>query len=614
MSTQVQRKLEFPVRKSARNAKKSANSDANADRLSPKTRSTRRSTRGKVTDENEPIPVLANSPRKRLSDDEDQENLLPNALSPSKKKKENKPVALRRDETPIRGALAQKLAQARIKDDSNTSIENKEPTPVKRCPLSPIKLCGNRVTAPLSPVKSPQKQLSPVKSPQKQILVASPRKQLPCSPRKAIFERSPVKKSPLKSPVMKLGKQECAAYHQVKQLFHTAKPDRLIGRDKETSEVRSFLKSHMSKKTSGSLYISGAPGTGKTAVLSHIIDELKGVHSCKTVYLNCMTLDNSSHVYGKLYTDICGKNAPTSKERLRAVERLITTDGPSIIMVLDEIDQLDSKNQEILYTIFEWPSLPKSRLILVGIANALDLTDRVLPRLQARPNCRPTLLNFAPYTKEQISAILKDRIKTLEEDGTSVIDSTAIQFCARKISAVAGDMRKALDVCRRAVELVETDVKSQRVLKLSDKGPQSPIKTSPKVPKKISVLHINNVLSDVYGSGAAAQQQETIPLQQKLIICSLLLLLKQGKMKEVTAGKLHETYCKVCKNRQMSGVDQSEFQGILTLLESRGMMGIKKAKETRMNKITLKLDEKEVEHTMQDKVLMCTILSEGLPK
>jgi cell division control protein 6 len=48
------------------------------------------------------------------------------------------------------------------------------------------------------------------------------------------------------------------------------------------------------------------------------------------------------------------------------------------------------------------------------------------------------------------------------------MDGTAIQFCARKISAVAGDMRKALDVCRRAVELVETDVKSQRVLKSSD--------------------------------------------------------------------------------------------------------------------------------------------------
>ena len=69
--------------------------------------------------------------------------------------------------------------------------------------------------------------------------------------------------------------------------------------------------------------------------------------------------------------------------------------------------------------------------------------------------------------------------------------------------------------------------------------PGSPRKQpSQTVPKKIGVIHINNVLSDVYGSGAAAQQQETIPLQQKLAVCSLLLLLKQGKMKEVPAGKV----------------------------------------------------------------------------
>ena len=35
-------------------------------------------------------------------------------------------------------------------------------------------------------------------------------------------------------------------------------------------------------------------------------------------------------------------------------------------LVMDEMDQLDSKNQEILYTMFEWPHLTDSRLILIG--------------------------------------------------------------------------------------------------------------------------------------------------------------------------------------------------------------------------------------------------------
>lgn len=79
--------------------------------------------------------------------------------------------------------------------------------------------------------------------------------------------------------------------------------------------------------------------------------------------------------------------------------------------MLDEVDQLDSKNQEVLYTIFEWPALPSSSLVLVGIANSLDLTDRILPRLQALPHFKPKLLHFPPYTKAEIVKIITYRIK-----------------------------------------------------------------------------------------------------------------------------------------------------------------------------------------------------------
>ncbi len=44
------------------------------------------------------------------------------------------------------------------------------------------------------------------------------------------------------------------------------------------------------------------------------------------------------------------------------------------------------------------------------------------------------------------------------------MEPTAVQFCARKVAAVAGDMRKALDICRRAVEMVEAEVRKQQVI------------------------------------------------------------------------------------------------------------------------------------------------------
>lgn len=52
----------------------------------------------------------------------------------------------------------------------------------------------------------------------------------------------------------------------------------------------------------------------------------------------------------------------------------------------------------------------------------------------------------------------------MNSNGEQVLEQNAIQFCARKVAAVAGDMRKALDICRRAVEIVENDVKKQQVL------------------------------------------------------------------------------------------------------------------------------------------------------
>ena len=91
------------------------------------------------------------------------------------------------------------------------------------------------------------------------------------------------------------------------------------------------------------------------------------------------------------------------------------------------------------------------------------------------------MLNFAPYTKEQISNIVKDRLtksdscvfnlKELQDSNNNnnnenkkiVFENSAIDFCARKISTSSGDIRKALDICSQAIVNAE---EKQKVSKL----------------------------------------------------------------------------------------------------------------------------------------------------
>uniref|UniRef100_A0A4W3HJ02 Cell division control protein 6 homolog n=1 Tax=Callorhinchus milii TaxID=7868 RepID=A0A4W3HJ02_CALMI len=365
----------------------------------------------------------------------------------------------------------------------------------------------------------------------------------------------------------------------------------------ERRAIKTFLRQHVCARRPGSLYVSGAPGTGKTALLNRLLPDMQ-LGGAQTIIINCMSLRSSQSIFqvvaNKLFRReqlrCLGNNIP------RQLARQLCSAGPMVLLVVDEMDQLDSQAQDVLYTVFEWPWLLNSRLVLIGIANALDLTDRILPRLQAHPRCKPQLLNFPPYTKEQIVAIVQDRLSQVP--GEKVLDNSAVQFCAGKVSSLSGDARKALDVCRRAVEMVEMD-----------KG--SP--TSRLV--KVSLPHISRVMSEVYGDRmkSSSGAEHAFPLQQKFLACSLLLLTRDSQVKEVTLGKLHEVYRKVCRKQQMCGVDQSECLSLCSLLEARGIVSIKRTREARLAKVVLKIEEKDLEHALQDKVLMGSILREGLP-
>jgi cell division control protein 6 len=126
--------------------------------------------------------------------------------------------------------------------------------------------------------------------------------------------------------------------------------------------------------------------------------------------------------------------------------------------ILDEIDGLITGNKEVLYRLFEWTTIDKSRLILLGIANAMDLTQRVLPDLKLK-KCmfsgnvtnyskgEPLLVNFVRYEKPEILKIMQQRIESVNPQVT-IFDNAAMQLIANKVGSHSGDARKALEICR----------------------------------------------------------------------------------------------------------------------------------------------------------------------
>ncbi|EER05331.1 origin recognition complex subunit, putative [Perkinsus marinus ATCC 50983] len=119
------------------------------------------------------------------------------------------------------------------------------------------------------------------------------------------------------------------------------------------------------------------------------------------------------------------------------------------VVVIDELDYLVTKQQKVLYCLFDWPTLPTSKLAVVAIANTMDLPERMIPRVASRLGFGR--VNFSPYSSDQIAEIIRHRME--ECGGGAVFESNAIKLCAMRVASVSGDIRKALHICRRAIEL-----------------------------------------------------------------------------------------------------------------------------------------------------------------
>ncbi|VDN90513.1 unnamed protein product [Brugia pahangi] len=250
--------------------------------------------------------------------------------------------------------------------------------------------------------------------------------------------------------------------------LHTSEiPERLPCREAEFDRICAFIKGCVTNDAiSQAMYVSGVPGTGKTATVLQAVRHLKASENFSGfnfVAVNAMELSDPKQIFVKIYQDLFSlkkKIAPKSaRKKLNDIFQYRDKKRLPIIVLIDELDLLNTKRQEIIYDIFNWSANEESLVSVIAIANTLDLPERlfsqrVSSRLGANRLC------FQPYDHDEVAYIIRDRLRN-----STAVEAEAIELASRKVAAISGDLRKALDILRSATELAISANQKQLTMK-----------------------------------------------------------------------------------------------------------------------------------------------------
>lgn len=181
------------------------------------------------------------------------------------------------------------------------------------------------------------------------------------------------------------------------------------------------------------MYVSGVPGTGKTATITEVIRTLqlqakqKKIPQFEFIEINGMRLTEPRQAYVQIYQQLTGTKV-TSEQAHSLLDKRFSTPHlhrKTTVLLVDELDILCNRRQDVIYNLLDWPARKAARLVVVTIANTMDLPERLLMgRVTSRLGL--TRLTFQPYTHKQLQEVVQARLT-----GTNIFENDAVQLVAR---------------------------------------------------------------------------------------------------------------------------------------------------------------------------------------
>eukprot|EP00913_Durusdinium_trenchii_P030933 g28971.t1 len=156
---------------------------------------------------------------------------------------------------------------------------------------------------------------------------------------------------------------------------------------------------------------------------------------------------------------------------------------------------------------------------LVAISNNIDLPERLLPKVCTRLGF--DRVDFRSYTRDEILEILQSRLET--HQASEAFRSDTLKFCAARVAGHSGDVRKALQLCRRALDL-RRDGQSQ---------------------EPVTIHYLRRADEDLLQANPCVRAVGGLGVKPRLFLLSLLLEMREHQAEQMHAKKVAQRYVKL---------------------------------------------------------------------
>ncbi|MEB3774850.1 MAG: orc1/cdc6 family replication initiation protein [Desulfurococcales archaeon] len=330
-------------------------------------------------------------------------------------------------------------------------------------------------------------------------------------------------------------------------------PEELPHRDLQIRRVAETLAPALRGERPSNLFIYGLTGTGKTAVVKHVVRRLTYRASrlgvvVSGIYINVRHRDTPYRVLADIAESI-GVRVPftglSTGEVFYRIVRALRRRGGIYIIILDEIDFLVRRyGDDVLYKLVRInEDLGSSRVSLVGITNSVSFIESLDPRVKS--SLGEEEIVFPPYNASQLRDILEARAREAFNPG--VLDEEVIPLCAALAAREHGDARRALDLLRVSGEIAER-------------------RGSGRVTRE----HVMAARMEIERD-RVSEVVKTLPLHGKLVLAAITALTMGGRV-TTTTGDVYSYYKDLTARIGIEHVTSRRVSGLIGELEMLGIV------------------------------------------